>query len=60
MNVGDEIDIVKGPSSANPDFLTVARVEILSVSERSEGVTVKIRRNKTLTIENYEGENTWK
>lgn len=52
--MGDEIDIVRGASLSNPDFLTVSRVEILSTSERSEGLSVKLRRNKSLTIENYD------
>lgn len=51
---GDEIDIVKGPSPTNPDFLIVARVEILGIKESGENISVKIRRCKNLTIENYE------
>lgn len=37
----------------NPEFLVVSRIEILSVKPGEENVTVKIRRFKSLTIENY-------
>lgn len=52
---GDEIDIIKNISSANPDFLIVARIEILSYSatDDKEAIEIKIRRCKTLTVENY-------
>ncbi|EFA10201.2 mitochondrial transcription rescue factor 1 [Tribolium castaneum] len=52
---GDEIDVIKGPSPTNPDFLNVARVEVLAVTETNpEHITLKIRRCKNLTVENYE------
>lgn len=54
----NNINIIVGTATDNPDFLTVARVEIISVKPKSEGVTVKLRRIKTLTIENYEDK--WK
>lgn len=53
LSVGDEVDIVRGTSLSNPNFLTVSRVEILAASERGDGLSIKIRRNKTLTIDNY-------
>lgn len=56
---GDEIDVIKGPSPTNPDFLIVARVEILSAKGEDDSINVKIRRCKTLTIDNYEGRNKW-
>ncbi|RZB39938.1 hypothetical protein BDFB_007940 [Asbolus verrucosus] len=51
---GDEIDIVKGVDVNNSNFLTVARVEILAVSEKGDNLAVKVRRCKSLTVENYE------
>lgn len=54
---GDEIDIIKGSSINNKDFLTVARVEILTVTPRDENINVKLRRSKSLTVENYDGNN---
>lgn len=56
VHVGDEIDVIKGPSPNNPNFLTVARVEILSADEneaKEDGFRVKLRRSKALTVENY-------
>lgn len=56
--LGDEIDIVKGFSSSNPKFLIVQRVKILAAAEPSddnnENTALKIRRYKSLTIDNYE------
>jgi hypothetical protein len=37
----------------NPEFLVVSRIEILSVKSGEENVAVKVRRFKSLTIENY-------
>ncbi|KAJ3642213.1 hypothetical protein Zmor_025016 [Zophobas morio] len=51
---GDEIDVVKGASVTNPNFLTVARVEVLGVTDKGETVSVKIRRCKNLAVEKYE------
>ncbi|KFB47483.1 AGAP001007-PA-like protein [Anopheles sinensis] len=53
VDVDDEIDVVRGPSPSNPNHLIVSRVEILSVTPRAENIAVVIRRNKSLTIENY-------
>lgn len=58
VNVGDEIDVIKGTNPNNPNFLTVARVEILSATNKGETINVKLRRCKTLTIDNYEDK--WK
>nr|CAD7592643.1 unnamed protein product [Timema genevievae] len=58
VNVGDEIDIIRGPSPLNSDFLIVSRVEVLSASENENSISVKLRRSKTLTIENYA--DSWK
>ncbi|XP_018562660.1 uncharacterized protein C6orf203 homolog [Anoplophora glabripennis] len=56
---GDEIDIIKGNNVNNKDFLMVARVEILSAIGKEESISVKLRRCKSLTVENYEGKNRW-
>uniref|UniRef100_A0A182SE53 Mitochondrial transcription rescue factor 1 C-terminal domain-containing protein n=1 Tax=Anopheles maculatus TaxID=74869 RepID=A0A182SE53_9DIPT len=36
LEVEDEIDVVRGPSPSNPDHLIVSRVEIVSVTPRTE------------------------
>lgn len=54
---GDEIDVIKGSSINNKDFLTIAKVEILSAIPKDDNISVKLRRCKSLTIENYEGKN---
>ncbi|KAF2886714.1 hypothetical protein ILUMI_19459 [Ignelater luminosus] len=54
VEVGDEIDIIKSVSDSNPNFLIVGRVEVLDVKPRNEGYAVRLRRCKSLTIENYE------
>lgn len=53
LHVGDEVDVIRGLSPLNPEFLLVSRIEILSVKPEEENVAVKIRRFKSLTIENY-------
>ncbi|XP_060527466.1 mitochondrial transcription rescue factor 1 [Cylas formicarius] len=50
---GDELDIIKGPDPKNDQFLIVSRVEILGISPREEGLTIKVKRCKSLTVENY-------
>ncbi|XP_017779595.1 PREDICTED: uncharacterized protein C6orf203 [Nicrophorus vespilloides] len=50
---GDEIDIVKGVNTDNPKFLTVGRVEVLNAANKEDHISLKVRRYKTLTIENY-------
>uniref|UniRef100_A0A182P7G3 Mitochondrial transcription rescue factor 1 C-terminal domain-containing protein n=1 Tax=Anopheles epiroticus TaxID=199890 RepID=A0A182P7G3_9DIPT len=53
LEVEDEIDVVRGPSPSNPDHLVVSRVEIVSVTPRTENLSVTLRRHKSLIIENY-------
>ncbi|XP_066154901.1 mitochondrial transcription rescue factor 1 [Euwallacea fornicatus] len=50
---GDEIDLIKGPDLKNPNFIDVARVEILSLKPKEESIQIKIRRYKSLNIEAY-------
>lgn len=55
ISPGDEIDIVKGASVDNPDLLVVARVEVVSASGKDgEKLSVKLRRTKSLLVENYD------
>ncbi|XP_035777246.1 mitochondrial transcription rescue factor 1-like [Anopheles albimanus] len=49
----DEIDVIRGLSPNNPDYLIVSRVEILSVEPRAENLVVTLRRQNSLVIENY-------
>lgn len=58
VEVGDEIDLVKGPSPNNPDFLLVARVEVLSAKLDGDELEVKLKKFKNLLIDNYD--NKWK
>ncbi|XP_046980095.1 mitochondrial transcription rescue factor 1 [Schistocerca americana] len=54
VNVGDEIDIIRGPSSSNPDFLVVTRIELLSAAPKDDSVVVHLKRHKNLVVENYD------
>lgn len=58
LQVGDEVDLVKGPSPNNPDFLLISRVEVLSAKLDGDELEVKLRKFKNLLINNYE--NKWK
>ncbi|XP_011214412.2 mitochondrial transcription rescue factor 1 [Bactrocera dorsalis] len=60
LDVGDEIDVVRGFSQANPIHLVISRVVVLDVNERDEGYSVQLRRYKSLLIENYSGPNAFK
>lgn len=53
LREGDEVDVIKGEHTQNPGFLVVARVEILSMTPNEEDITLKIRRSKSLLVENY-------
>ncbi|KAL3268545.1 hypothetical protein HHI36_007654 [Cryptolaemus montrouzieri] len=55
---GDEIDVLKGPSPNNPELLVVARVEVLSMKPDDDSIAIKIRRSKSLLVENYD--KVWK
>ncbi|XP_017969073.1 uncharacterized protein C6orf203 homolog [Drosophila navojoa] len=60
LEVGDEIDVIRGFSQTNPSHLVIARVIILSAGERDDGLSVSLRRYKSLLIENYNGPNAFK
>lgn len=50
------MDVIKGVSPMNPEFLSISRIEILSVKEdpdEDDQLLLKIRRTKTMYIENY-------
>lgn len=55
MEVGDEIDLIKGPNAMNPDFLDVSRVIVIAADYQAdlERVAAILKRYKSLTIENY-------
>ncbi|XP_022183946.2 mitochondrial transcription rescue factor 1 [Nilaparvata lugens] len=56
LNVGDEVDIIKGLNPNNDNLLNISRIEILSAAadEDEDAINVKIRRIKQLSVENYE------
>ncbi|KAG7171456.1 mitochondrial transcription rescue factor 1-like [Homarus americanus] len=57
LHEGDEVDVVKGPSSVNPDFLNISRVVIVKVGkyeEDSDKVSVKLRKYSQLLVDKYE------
>ncbi|EDW23951.1 GL23878 [Drosophila persimilis] len=60
LDIGDEIDVIRGFSQSNPSHLVISRVAILSASEREEGLSVHLRRYKSLLIENYRGADAFK
>ncbi|XP_039966877.1 mitochondrial transcription rescue factor 1 [Bactrocera tryoni] len=60
LDVGDEIDVVRGFSQTNPTHLVISRVVVLDVNERDEGYSVQLRRYKSLLIDNYSGPNAFK
>jgi hypothetical protein len=53
LHVGDEVDVIRGLSPMNSKFLLVSRLQILSAKAGEENIAVKIRRFKSLTVENY-------
>lgn len=54
VDIGDEIDLVRGPSPNNPDFLIVSRVEVVSSKLDGEELEVKLKKFKNLLINNYD------
>ncbi|XP_022225135.1 mitochondrial transcription rescue factor 1 [Drosophila obscura] len=60
LDIGDEIDVIRGFSQSNPSHLVISRVAILSAGEREEGLSVHLRRYKSLLIENYRGADAFK
>lgn len=55
MQLGDEIDVIKGANATNSSFLDVSRVLVVAVdsSPDLEKFYVILKRYKALTIENY-------
>ena len=55
MQLGDEIDVIKGANATNSSFLDVSRVLILAAdsSPDLEKFYVILKRYKVLTIDNY-------
>lgn len=60
LEVGDEVDVIKGTSPQNTDHLIVGRIEVVSATPKEENISVVLRRFKSLIIENYPGSNAWK
>lgn len=54
VNIGDEIDLIKNESPTNPNHLVIARIEIVSATPREDGISVTMKRYKSLTVEKYE------
>jgi len=53
---GDEVDLIKGFNKDNQDMLDISRVVIKSIEDKmssKDRVPVKLRRFRSLTIENY-------
>jgi len=54
MNIGDEIDLIKGYNELNPVFLDISRVMIISAENTdTEKIAVILKRFKQLVVENY-------
>ncbi|XP_021933463.1 uncharacterized protein C6orf203 isoform X2 [Zootermopsis nevadensis] len=53
LHVGDEVDVIRGLSPMNPEFLVVSRLQLLSIKAGEENISVKLRRFKSLIVENY-------
>lgn len=63
LKLEDEVDIIKGVSPVNQEYLSISRLVILSAKEKDsddngEGIVVKLQKYKTLYVENYE--DPWK
>lgn len=54
IEVEDEIDLVIGRSNSNPAFITVHRCIIVSIKPAEEAIEIKLIRNKSLLIEDYD------
>ena len=53
VEVEDEIDLITGRSPSNPNFLIVHRCIILAATATSDSISVRLLRNKSLLIEDY-------
>lgn len=54
------MDVIKGVSPINNEHLLVSRIEIVDAKGNEEDISVALRRYKSLTIENYSGQNAYK
>ncbi|XP_076304796.1 mitochondrial transcription rescue factor 1-like isoform X2 [Tachypleus tridentatus] len=56
MQVGNEIDWIKGVNSENENFLNISRVIVQRIENRgeTEKMQVVLRRFKNMVIENYD------
>ncbi|XP_072377476.1 mitochondrial transcription rescue factor 1 [Diabrotica undecimpunctata] len=55
----DELDVIKGKQTTNSDFLTISRIVLLGIKAEEDIIKLKLRRHKSLTVENYEGRDAW-
>jgi len=54
VDIGDEIDMILHQSVDNPKLLVINRIVILSMDLVSNGVQIKLSKDKNLLIEDYE------
>lgn len=54
MDIGDEIDMILHQNVDNPKLLVINRIVILSMDLVSNGVQIKLSKDKNLLIEDYE------
>ncbi|XP_046672465.1 mitochondrial transcription rescue factor 1 [Homalodisca vitripennis] len=64
LKIGDEVDLIRGVSPMNPEYLSVSRVEVISVKEEGDEdeedqLAIRLRVSKTMYIENY-SDDPWK
>ncbi|KAK2580273.1 hypothetical protein KPH14_012520 [Odynerus spinipes] len=53
VKVDDEIDLIRGRSNENTNLLIVSRITVLSIEPISEGIRLKLSKDKSLLIEEY-------
>lgn len=53
VNIGDEIDLVKGESPNNSDHLIISRIEILAANPKEESIAVTMKRFKQMLVDKY-------
>ncbi|KAG7212944.1 hypothetical protein KM043_002287 [Ampulex compressa] len=58
LRIDDEIDYIVSRSPENPDFLIVHRMVLLAAKPFKDAIQIKISREKSLLIENYD--DPWK
>lgn len=54
VSEGDEVDVIKSVHPENPGMMTVARVEVVKIVPGGDHFKVKLKRTKSLLVENYD------